>query len=75
MIFDLLEKDLIPDVFIRIGIRTLLAQRIEDEDKGSLEANQTALMKYVEDLKKSPIAIHTVDANEQHYEVPTKFYQ
>jgi cyclopropane-fatty-acyl-phospholipid synthase len=32
-------------------------------------------MKLIEELKNSPIAVNTVDANEQHYEVPTKFYQ
>jgi cyclopropane-fatty-acyl-phospholipid synthase len=26
-------------------------------------------------LRDSPIAVHTVDANEQHYEVPTSFFQ
>lgn len=26
-------------------------------------------------LKQMPIAVHTEDANAQHYEVPTSFYQ
>jgi cyclopropane-fatty-acyl-phospholipid synthase len=75
MIYDLLEKDLIPDLLIRTGIKILLSQRLEDEDKGSLEANRTALIEYIEKLKKSPIAVDTRAANEQHYEVPTEFYQ
>jgi cyclopropane-fatty-acyl-phospholipid synthase len=75
MIFNLLEKNLIPDFLIRMGIRTLLAKRLTDEEQGSLEANQLKLMQYVENLKKSPIAIHTASANEQHYEVPTEFYK
>jgi len=29
----------------------------------------------LEELKSSPIAINTVDANQQHDEVPTEFYQ
>ena len=33
MIDRLLEKDLLPDWLIRIGIRRLLAQRIRDEEK------------------------------------------
>ena len=32
-------------------------------------------MALIEDLKASPIAIETKAANEQHYEVPTRFYQ
>lgn len=32
-------------------------------------------MTLIEELKTSPIAIETQAANEQHYEVPTEFYQ
>ncbi len=75
MIFSLLEKNLIPDLLIRVGIRALLRDRLEEENKGSLEKNQEHLNQYIEILKNSPIAINTQDANEQHYEVPTEFYQ
>ena len=71
----LLEKNKIPDFLIRIGIRKLLKQRLKDENKGSSEANQKHLMQLIEELKNSPIAINTAEANEQHYEVPTEFYQ
>lgn len=71
----LLEKDLIPDFLIRVGIRKLLKQRLRDENKGTPEAQKKHLLALIEELKASPIAIHTQDANEQHYEVPTAFYQ
>ena len=71
----LLEKNKIPDFLIRLGIRKLLKQRLHDENKGSVEAQQAHLMKLIDELKASPIAINTIDANEQHYEVPTEFYQ
>ena len=71
----LLEKNKIPDPLIRIGIRKLLKQRLQDENKGNTEAQQEHLMKLIDELKASPIAINTVDANEQHYEVPTEFYE
>lgn len=71
----LLEKNKIPDILIRKGIRRLLKQRLDQENKGNTETQQTHLMKLIEELKNSPIAVNTVDANEQHYEVPTKFYQ
>ncbi len=32
-------------------------------------------MAFVEQLKKSPVAVETAAANEQHYEVPTSFFQ
>ncbi|MGZ4033841.1 MAG: SAM-dependent methyltransferase [Bacteroidia bacterium] len=76
MFYDsLLEKNKIPDSLIRIGIRRLLKQRLAQEKKANVELQQAHLMKLIEELKSSPIAINTTEANEQHYEVPTKFYQ
>src|ERR1051325_733115 len=71
----LLEKDLVPDLLIRNGIRRLLRQRLKEEDKGSPEAQKKHLLSLIEELRNSPIAIETKAANEQHYEVPTEFYQ
>ena len=71
----LLEKNKIPDALIRVEIRKLLKQRLRDEKKVSTELQQQHLMQIIEELKNSPIAINTIDANEQHYEVPTEFYQ
>jgi cyclopropane-fatty-acyl-phospholipid synthase len=76
MFYDpLLEKDLLPDFLIRAGIRRLLKQRLEQERKNNAELQQAHLMNLIAELKNSPIAIHTEDANTQHYEVPTEFYQ
>jgi cyclopropane-fatty-acyl-phospholipid synthase len=69
MIDSLLEKNLLPDWLIRVGIRRLLAQRIREESAGY---DRSA---YVADLKTRPIAEETRAANEQHYEVPTDFYR
>ena len=71
----LLEKDVVPDYLIRVGIRRLLAERIREESVGGVEAQQARLVKLINELKASPIAIETAAANEQHYEVPTRFYQ
>jgi cyclopropane-fatty-acyl-phospholipid synthase len=71
----ILEKDRVPDFLLRPAIRQLLRQRLRDEDKGSPEAQQAHLSVLLGQLSTSTIAVHTTDANEQHYEVPTKFYQ
>jgi cyclopropane-fatty-acyl-phospholipid synthase len=71
----LLEKDNVPDFLIRKGIRNLLAQRLEDEGKADIESQHKGQMDFIRQLKASPIAIHTKEANEQHYEVPTEFYK
>lgn len=75
MILTLLEKDLIPDALIRFRIRQLLQQRLAEEGQGGLEAVQERFMALVANLRTSPIAINTADANEQHYEIPPRFYE
>jgi cyclopropane-fatty-acyl-phospholipid synthase len=75
VIFNLLEKNKLPDFLIRFGIRRLLKVRLEEEEKGDLESQQKHLNDYIQSLKESPVAVNTKDANEQHYEVPTEFYK
>jgi cyclopropane-fatty-acyl-phospholipid synthase len=70
-----LEKNAVPDPLIRIGIRRLLGQRLRGEDAGGVEAQQARLQALIAGLKASPIAVDTAAANEQHYEVPTRFYE
>ena len=71
----LLEKNKVPDFALRLGIRKLLKERLYQEKKETVELQQAHLMKLIAELKESPIAINTVEANEQHYEVPTAFYK
>ncbi len=70
----LLEKDLFPDWLIRIRIRQLLDLRLKQEKKQNAEMQLSHKLNYVRLLKSSPIAVHTKDANEQHYEVPSDFF-
>ena len=72
---DIAETGWIPDSLIRIGIRSLLAQRlaeIEALDRGSECQQQEAFRR---ELCAGPIAQATEAANAQHYEVPASFYQ
>ncbi len=69
MIDALLEKNLLPDWAIRLGIRRLLAARLREE-KPRYDRSL-----YIADLKRRAIAEQTDAANTQHYEVPTPFYQ
>jgi cyclopropane-fatty-acyl-phospholipid synthase len=70
----LVERDLVPDWMIRIGVRGLLKDRLREEDKGSVAAQRAHLLRHITRLKASPLAVHTPSANEQHYEVPTAFF-
>ena len=72
---NLLERDWLPDFLIRFGIRRLLAERLREERKADAEAQQAHLMRFVAELRASPVAIATREANEQHYEVPSAFFE
>ena len=71
----LLERNLIPDTIIRIGIRGLLKDKLIEEN--GLKAKWGAKPKenLIEFLKTSPIAVNTKEANQQHYELPVEFFQ
>ena len=65
---DLVEKGLIPDLLVRLGIRRLLRRRLH-------EARDIKLVDLLNQLRNSPIAVVPEKANEQHYEVPPEFFQ
>jgi len=75
MIDSLLEKNLLPDIAIRFGIRRLLAQRLREETAPTAAEQTRRLEAFAADLRTQPIAINTQESKEQHYEVPTAFYQ
>jgi cyclopropane-fatty-acyl-phospholipid synthase len=70
----LLEKDLLPDWLIRLGIRRLLRERLREEDAGDPASRRARLLRFVDELRASPVAIETKAANDQHYEVPAAFF-
>ena len=67
------EKGLLPDFLIRLGIRRLLKQRLKNLP------NEEYLPKYrelfINKLKTQAIAVETKTVNEQHYELPAKFFE
>ncbi len=71
----LLESGRVPDFLLRIGIRRAIAERIAAEDPGSPAAREEKVAAYIRMLRDSPLAVHTDDANTQHYEVPTEFFR
>lgn len=71
----LLQRDLLPDPVLRLGIRRLLRQRLREQCRGDSEAQRAAMQRLVTQLRQSPIAIETAAANEQHYELPTRFFE
>lgn len=74
MIDSLLEKDVIPDVLIRFGVRQITKRRIHKVKKMDVTQKEDYLMDFIHQRSQGPIAIHTGAANEQHYEMPSEFF-
>ncbi len=75
MIDALLEKNILPDALIRVGIRRLLKQRLAEITAGDAEAQRQRERDFLAMMARSAIALNTAESKEQHYEVPTRFYQ
>ena len=71
----LAESGWLPDALIRFGIRRLCGRRLGDERAGDAAAAAETLRRRIEELRASPLAIHTKAANEQHYELPPRFFE
>ena len=70
----LAERAMLPDALVRFGIRRLCAQRLREERAGGLQAQYERHRLRIEQLRESPVAIHTDAANRQHYELPARFF-
>ena len=71
----LLDRSVIPDALIRLGIRRRCAARLRELQRGSLEARHERERRFIEGLRRSQVAIHTDKANEQHYVLPPAFFE
>ena len=71
----LAERGYLSDWMIRIGIRRLLSRRCKqvtafgENDRSRLEKV------FADQLRKEPLVVNAVEANQQHYEVPADFFR
>ncbi|NDC37356.1 MAG: class I SAM-dependent methyltransferase [Proteobacteria bacterium] len=70
---ELMERGLIPESLVRMGIRAICRERIV-EQTGTPEQESARLQAFIEQVKREPIAVLTEKANEQHYELPPEFF-
>ena len=70
----LAERGLLPDALLRLGIRRLCTQRLRDEAAADPDAAARRNAALIDELRRSPVAIHTDAANRQHYELPPAFF-
>ena len=69
-VFKLVDRGLVPLPLLRLGVRRLLAQRLQS---ASAASTATAAA-WLREMDASPIAKVPEKANEQHYEVPAAFF-
>jgi cyclopropane-fatty-acyl-phospholipid synthase len=74
-VYEMIASGLVPDFVVRAGIKSMLRTKLKEENKGSFTAQQAHTMAMVAELKSMPVAIETAAANEQHYQVPTEFFE
>jgi len=75
LLIDLTERGVIPDRFIRYGIRMLDRRRLAEEARKESEAGENGVCRFIQDLRESPIALEVEKPKEQHYEIPPAFFQ
>jgi cyclopropane-fatty-acyl-phospholipid synthase len=69
------DRGLLPDPVLRAAIRQLLRRRLRCEDPGGPAARADRKHELLAVWRHAPVALHTDDANDQHYEVPTELFE
>ncbi len=68
------ERGLVPDRLIRIGIRRLLKERLAEMQAGDADAAAELTSAFLREMRGATLAPLPEKANEQHYEVPAAFF-
>lgn len=68
------EQGLVPDAAVRLGIRRLLKQRLQELGSGDCEAAAALTRSFLAGMRQAPLALLPDKANEQHYELPAEFF-
>ena len=73
--YKLIEKEAVSDPIIRLAIRQLIRKRLREIEHENSEAGSIAQVRFMENMRESPIALVPEKANAQHYEVPAAFFE
>ena len=72
---EIAERGWIPDSLLRFGIRRLDRKRLLEIYRPEGPASEKAMDEFVAIMRRSPIALNTQEANQQHYELPPEFFE
>jgi cyclopropane-fatty-acyl-phospholipid synthase len=70
-----LARGLIPDPVLRAGSRVGVAMRERGLNRGGVQGQEQRLKELLERMNSGPVAESTAAANEQHYELPSRFFE
>ena len=70
-----LGAGIIPDSTLKFASRRAAASRTRQEERGGVEAQEDRLKEIVAHMSYGPVAEQVEVANEQHYEVPSEFFE
>jgi cyclopropane-fatty-acyl-phospholipid synthase len=65
----------LPDLLLRFAVRIILRRKTKLQEIKNIEEYQSFITTFADTLKNEKIAVHTDEANEQHYELPPQFFQ
>ncbi len=71
---ELAERRMLPDPVVRVGMRHLLRQRLQQERRKHSGCHGASAQAFADEMRSEPVAVATTDANEQHYELPPEFF-
>lgn len=72
---ELCERGLVPDALARAGMRRLIGSRLTTASAWGGERLTMEFQNLLARASSGPIAEHTADANDQHYDVPAAFFR
>ena len=72
---DLVEQGWVPDLITRLSMRGLNHKRLWDEGTWHAQRREDRQRAFMASLSRGPLAAHTDAANQQHYEVPSAFFE
>jgi cyclopropane-fatty-acyl-phospholipid synthase len=70
-----IDRGMLPDPLLRQIVTGRVARKARHETRGGVDERTARLRSFLEARTKGPITRHVDDANRQHYEVPTAFFE
>lgn len=72
---ELCERGWVPESLARAGMRRLIGERLSSPEARDPERRSAHMREFIAHASSGPIAQHTAEANDQHYELPPAFFE